>query len=204
LAGGDLQYDGQRLAGQPPQDVVRRRASQVPEGRQLFADLTVIDNLALGVYSRFFTSANLLAGCGAYLRHHRHLAGELDEVFSLFPRLRERSSQLAGSLSGGEQQMLAIGRALMSHPRLLLLDEPSMGLAPLLVREILSHLQALRERGITMLLVEQNANQALKVADRAYALERGQVRIEGKAADLLANEEVRRAYLGSRQFAAVV
>ncbi|MFI5269002.1 MAG: ABC transporter ATP-binding protein, partial [Chloroflexota bacterium] len=203
LAAGEILYDGKGIGCRLPQDIVQRGVSQVPEGRQLFADLTVLDNLSLGVYSRFFTSPNLLAGCSAYFGHRRQLGQELEEVFCLFPRLKERRGQLAGSLSGGEQQMLAIGRALMSRPKLLLLDEPSMGLAPLLVREILSHLHALRERGITMLLVEQNANQALKVADRAYALERGQVRVEGKASDLLANEEVRRAYLGSRQFVAV-
>lgn len=202
LASGEIAYSGQRIGGLAPHDVVQRGISQVPEGRQLFADLTVLDNLSLGVYSRFITGANLVSGYGAYLGHRRQLAGELEEVFGLFPRLKERRAQLAGSLSGGEQQMLAIGRALMSRPKLLLLDEPSMGLAPLLVREILSHLQALRDGGITVLLVEQNANQALKVADRAYALERGQVRVEGKAADLLTNDEVRGAYLGSRQFAA--
>ncbi|HEX6512108.1 MAG TPA: ATP-binding cassette domain-containing protein, partial [Chloroflexota bacterium] len=149
------------------------------------------------------SGGNLWAGYRAFLRQRARLKDELGDVFWLFPRLRERHNQLAGSLSGGEQQMLAIGRALMSNPKLLLLDEPSMGLAPLLVKDILSHLQALRERGITILLVEQNANQALKVADRAYALERGLVRVQGRASELLANEEVRRAYLGSRQFAEV-
>ena len=202
LASGEITYDGKPISGLSPQQIVRRGISQVPEGRQLFADLTVLDNLALGVYSRFINGLNLASGYGAYLGHRRRMAEEMDEVFGLFPRLKERRAQLAGSLSGGEQQMLAIGRALMSQPRLLLLDEPSMGLAPLLIREILSHLQTLRGRGITVLLVEQNANQALKVADRAYALERGQVRVAGRAGDLLANDEVRRAYLGSRQFTA--
>jgi len=200
LAGGEILYEGTRINGLPPQAVVQGGISQVPEGRQLFADLTVQDNLTLGVYSRFITNARLWSGYASYLRARRMLARELEEVFGLFPRLKERRGQLAGSLSGGEQQMLAIGRALMSRPRLLLLDEPSMGLAPLLVKEILSHLDQLRVRGITMLLVEQNANQALKVADRAYALERGRVRIQGKASELLASEEVQRAYLGSRQF----
>ncbi len=202
LAGGEISWAGQRISRLAPQEVVRRGVSQVPEGRQLFADLTVLDNLTLGVYSRCFRGANLVAGCAAYFGQKRGLRQELDEVFQLFPRLKERQAQLAGSLSGGEQQMLAIGRALMSRPRLLLLDEPSMGLAPLLVREILAHLQTLRARGITVLLVEQNANQALKVADRAYALERGQVRVAGKASELLANDEVRAAYLGTRQFVA--
>jgi branched-chain amino acid transport system ATP-binding protein len=202
LTGGRITYNGQAIGNLPPRRIVQLGVSQVPEGRQLFADLTVLDNLKLGVYARFFRGPNLIAGCGAYFGHRRALGPELEEVFGIFPRLKERRGQLAGSLSGGEQQMLAIGRALMSRPRLLLLDEPSMGLAPLLVKDILSHLQGLRARGLTILLVEQNANQALKVADRAYALERGRVRVEGKASDLLANEEVRRAYLGSRQFAA--
>jgi branched-chain amino acid transport system ATP-binding protein len=201
LAGGEILYGGKPINGLQPQTIVQRGISQVPEGRQLFADLTVQDNLVLGVYCRFITGARLLSGYGAYVAGRRQLRQELDEVFGLFPRLKERRGQLAGSLSGGEQQMLAIGRALMSRPKLLLLDEPSMGLAPLLVKDILSHLEQLRARGITILLIEQNANQALKVAGRAYALERGRVRVEGKASDLLANEEVQRAYLGSRQFA---
>jgi branched-chain amino acid transport system ATP-binding protein len=200
LAGGEILYSGQRIDGRPPQAIVQAGISQAPEGRQLFADLSVQDNLTLGSYSRFVTGSNLWSGYTRYLRGRRELERELEDVYGLFPRLKERRGQLAGSLSGGEQQMLAIGRALMSRPRLLLLDEPSMGLAPLLVKEILSHLNKLRSRGITMLLVEQNANQALKVADRAYALERGRVRVHGRAGELLANEEVRRAYLGSRQF----
>jgi branched-chain amino acid transport system ATP-binding protein len=201
LAGGQITYAGSRIDGLPTQDIVRRGVCQVPEGRQLFADLTVRDNLTLGVYCRFITGANLLSGYGAYRRSRGQIEQELEEVFELFPRLKERQEQLAGSLSGGEQQMLAVGRALMSRPQLLLLDEPSMGLAPLLVRDTMSHLAELRRRGITILLVEQNANQALKVADRAYALERGRVRVQGKASELLVNEEVRRAYLGSAQFA---
>ncbi len=200
LAAGGILYCGQRIDGRPPQAIVQAGISQAPEGRQLFADLSVQDNLTLGSYSRFVSGSNLWTGYTRYLRGRRELERELEDVYGLFPRLRERRGQLAGSLSGGEQQMLAIGRALMSRPRLLLLDEPSMGLAPLLVKEILSHLNELRSRGITMLLVEQNANQALKVADRAYVLERGRVRVHGRAGELLANEEVRRAYLGSRQF----
>jgi branched-chain amino acid transport system ATP-binding protein len=201
VTGGQIEYAGRRIDGLRPQAVVQAGIGQVPEGRQLFVDLSVIDNLLLGAYPRFITSANLWSGYRAYLANRSRLAGELDQVFVLFPRLKERRRQLAGTLSGGEQQMLAIGRALMARPRLLLLDEPSMGLAPLLVKEIMAHLQQLRGSGITILLVEQNANQALKVAGRAYALERGVVRIEGRSSELLANEEVRRAYLGSRQFA---
>jgi branched-chain amino acid transport system ATP-binding protein len=199
-AGGQVVYAGQPIHGRAPQSIVTTGISQVPEGRQLFTDLTVQDNLRLGAYGRFITSANLWSGYSAYLAGRRHLAGEMEEVFELFPRLKERRGQLAGSLSGGEQQMLAIGRALMSRPKLLLLDEPSMGLAPLLVKEILSHLDQLRSRGLTILLVEQNANQALKVASRAYALERGRVRLSGSARDLLSNDEVRQAYLGAREF----
>ncbi|HLG71958.1 MAG TPA: ABC transporter ATP-binding protein [Chloroflexota bacterium] len=200
IVAGEIVYAGQPIHGRAPQAIVGSGISQVPEGRQLFTDLTVQDNLTLGAYGRFISGANLWSGYSAYLGQRRELDRELAGVFELFPRLKERRGQLAGSLSGGEQQMLAIGRALMSRPKLLLLDEPSMGLAPLLVKEILSHLEQLRSRGLTILLVEQNANQALRVAGRAYALERGHVRISGSAQELLSNDEVRRAYLGAREF----
>ncbi|MHB8619451.1 MAG: ABC transporter ATP-binding protein [Chloroflexota bacterium] len=200
VAAGSIHYRGRPIGGLRPQEVVQLGISHVPEGRQLFTDLSVLDNLTLGCYPRFIRSWNLWSGYGSYVKGRHQVSEELEQVFAVFPRLKERRGQRAGSLSGGEQQMLAIGRALMSRPALLLLDEPSMGLAPLLVKEILLHLEQLRAGGLTVLLIEQNANQALKVADRGYAIERGAIRVEGPASALLANEEVRRAYLGSRQF----
>ncbi|MDE3076204.1 MAG: ABC transporter ATP-binding protein [Chloroflexota bacterium] len=200
LSEGEILFQGRRISGMSPQEVVQLGISQVPEGRQLFAQLTVMDNLMLGCYPRFIRNWNLWSGYVSYLKGRPSLSQDAERVFGVFPRLEERRRQLAGSLSGGEQQMLAVGRALMSRPTLLLLDEPSMGLAPLLVKDILVHLQRLRSEGLTLLLVEQNANQALKVADRGYAFERGTVRVRGSSAELLANEEVRSAYLGSKQF----
>jgi branched-chain amino acid transport system ATP-binding protein len=158
--------------------------SQVPEGRQLFAHLTVIDNLSLGAYLYYNR------------KFKREIEEKLDWVFHLFPVLRKRSKQLAGTMSGGEQQMVAIGRALMSRPKLLLLDEPSMGLAPLFVQEIFRVIKRLNEQGTTILLVEQNARAALQVADYAYVLETGTIALEGPAQVLLADDKVRRAYLG--------
>jgi branched-chain amino acid transport system ATP-binding protein len=155
--------------------------AQVPEGRRVFLNLTVMENLQLG----------------AYLRKDRDgIQRDLDWVFSIFPRLAERKDQLAGTLSGGEQQMLAIGRALLAAPKLLLMDEPSLGLSPVLVQEIFRVIRTIRERGVTILLVEQNAHMALRVADRGYVLETGRIVLSGRASELLANEAVRKAYLG--------
>jgi branched-chain amino acid transport system ATP-binding protein len=156
----------------------------VPEGRQIFAPLTVLDNLLLGAYIRFRK------------KEKKEIWKDLDSVFDLFPILRDRQRQRAGTLSGGEQQMLAIGRTLMAKPELLLLDEPSMGLAPMVVNSILHAVQVLRTRGTTILLVEQNAKAALKIADRGYVLETGRIILEGETRDLLDNKEVQRAYLG--------
>ncbi len=183
---GDILFNGASIVSLSPDRIVELGISQVPEGRQVFKPLSVEDNLELG----------------AYLRHRRRekrseIKKDLEQVFALFPRLLERRRQLAGTLSGGEQQMLAIGRALMARPKLLLLDEPSMGLAPLVVQEIFAVIETLRrEKGTTVLLVEQNARAALKMADRGYVMETGKVILEGEAAELLENRDVQRAYLG--------
>jgi branched-chain amino acid transport system ATP-binding protein len=179
--GGSIRWDGRDITRLPPHEIVGLGISQSPEGRLVFANLSVEDNLELGGYRRKDRAA---------LREDR------DQVFRLFPRLLERRRQPAGTLSGGEQQMLAIGRALMSRPRLLLLDEPSLGLAPLLVREIFKTVREINGRGVTVLLVEQNAHMALSIAGRGYVLETGQVRFADAAARLLQNEDVKKAYLG--------
>jgi branched-chain amino acid transport system ATP-binding protein len=185
-AAGTIQFIDQQVAGMAPDRIVRIGISQVPEGRQVFKGLTVADNLELGAYLRFVGREGKDA-----IRH------DMRHMYELFPRLEERKKQMAGTLSGGEQQMLAIGRALMAKPRLLLLDEPSMGLAPLVVQEIFAVIEKLRrDEGTTVLLVEQNAKAALKMADRGYVLETGKVILEGPAAELLENREVQRAYLG--------
>lgn len=180
LRSGQVRFDGQDLTGQHYRRVVEAGLILVPEGRKIFPNLDIRENLLLGAYAR--------------ARDHR--PANLERVFELFPRLRERSQQLAGTLSGGEQQMLAIGRGLMAEPRLLILDEPSLGLSPLLVEEMFTLIARLREQGLAVLLVEQNVGQSLDIADRAYVLENGAVRFEGKPADLLASDELRRAYLG--------
>jgi len=177
---GWIRLDGTDIHGDEPEAIVRRGIALVPEGRQLFTPLSVRDNLLLG----------------AYPRPRREVAGAMDEVFRLFPALAERKEQLAGTLSGGEQQMLAIGRALMARPRILLLDEPSMGLAPRLTAEIFHSLRALAGRGVTILLVEQNARLALEVAERGYVLETGRIVVEGTSEELLRDHGVKRAYLG--------
>ncbi|MBC7955645.1 MAG: ABC transporter ATP-binding protein [Cytophagales bacterium] len=182
LAGGSITFGGQSLASLPAHRRVELGIAQSPEGRQVFADQSVRDNLMLGAYLRKGDEAGI--------------AADITAQFDTFPRLRERQHQLAGTLSGGEQQMLAISRALMARPKLLLLDEPSLGLAPLVVKEIFAVIRALKARGVTLLLVEQMANQALKVADRAYVLKTGQITSSGPAAALLSEPAVREAYLG--------
>ena len=183
--GGEILFEKQDLRKLPAERIVLLGCSLVPEGRQLFAPLTVRENLILGASVQ-------------YRRKRREeIAEDMGRVFGLFPRLKEREKQLAGTLSGGEQQMLAIGRALLSRPRLLLLDEPSMGLAPRMVREIFAHIAGLRkEFGLTILLVEQNARGALRVADRGYVLETGRIILQGPSEELLSNKDVQRAYLG--------
>ena len=178
---GSILYKGEEIVGVPAHKLVGRGLVQVPEGRHVFAEMTVMENLDMG----------------AYLRTDKDgIARDKEKVFEKFPRLKERISQTAGTLSGGEQQMLAMGRALMSRPQLLILDEPSMGLAPLLVREIFSIIKDFNSDGTTVLLVEQNANMALSIADRAYVLETGRVVLSGTAAELAASEAVQKAYLG--------
>jgi branched-chain amino acid transport system ATP-binding protein len=178
---GAIRFQGKSLAGCPAHDIVRLGISHVPEGRIVFANLSVEDNLELG----------------AYLRKDRAgIVEDRKKIYALFPRLEERRRQASGTLSGGEQQMLAIGRALMARPKLLLMDEPSLGLAPLLVREIFRVIREIREQGMTIVLVEQNARMALSVADRGYVLETGVVRLSDRADALLRNPEVQAAYLG--------
>lgn len=181
---GEVVFDGLPITRLAPEAIVARGISQVPEGRQLFAPMTVAENLELG----------------AYLRHRKgareEIRQDLERIFELFPRLQDRLEQKAGTLSGGEQQMLAIGRALMARPRLLLMDEPSLGLAPKVVEDILATLGRLRAEGVTILLVEQNARAALKAADRGYVLETGRIILSGAASDLLQDRQVTRAYLG--------
>ncbi len=178
---GHIRFDGKDLTLLPAEKIVTERVVQVPEGRKIFAPLTVRENLEMGAYTR--TSAT-------------EIEQSMQRVFTSFPRLRERLSQLGGTLSGGEQQMLAVARGLMAHPRLLLLDEPSMGLAPILVEEIFEIIRAINRQGTTILLVEQNANMALQVANRGYVLETGRIALEGGARDLLHNPQVIQAYLG--------
>ena len=178
---GTIQYDGAAIAGLRPHAIARRGLALVPEGRGVFSQLTIEENLAMGAYSRHDKPA---------------IASDTERVFGLFPRLKERRKQTAGTLSGGEQQMLAIGRALMSRPKLLLLDEPSMGLAPLMVEKIFEVVRLIASEGVTMLLVEQNARLALEVSRRGYVLESGAVTLSGASEELLHNPRVREAYLG--------
>lgn len=178
---GSIQFEGQEIAGMPAHEIVKTGISQVPEGRRIFAEMSVLENLELGAFTR---------------KDKDGIKADMELVFERFPRLKERIGQLAGTLSGGEQQMLAMGRALMSQPRLLLLDEPSMGLAPLLIKEIFTIIQDINKTGTTVLLVEQNANMALSIAHRAYVLETGRITLSGDAKELAASDEVRKAYLG--------
>ena len=178
---GSILWNGQELLGKPIDQIVASGIAMSPEGRRVFADLTVLENLKIGAYLR---------------KDKAETEKDLEWVYSLFPRLRERSWQSAGTLSGGEQQMLAVGRALMCKPKNLLLDEPSMGLSPLLVKEIFKIIRDINRQGVTVLLVEQNAKMALDIANRAYVLETGTIKMEGEATELANNIEVRKAYLG--------
>jgi len=178
-AGGSILFGGEELRGRTAAEIVAKGITLVPEGRRVFPDLTVAENLRIG----------------AYLRKD-DLKGDLERVYSLFPRLRERSWQAAGTLSGGEQQMLAVGRALMSRPRLVMMDEPSLGLAPIVVGQIFEMIRRINEEGVTVLLIEQNANMALRAADIGYVMETGAVTRSGPGKELLADESVRAAYLG--------
>ena len=178
--GGRVVFDGADLTGAHYRDVVRAGLIQVPEGRRIFPNLSVLENLELG----------------AFARARQRRAANLERVFTTFPRLKERIAQKAGTMSGGEQQMLAIGRGLMAEPRLLILDEPSLGLSPLLVEQMFALVSRLHEEGLAVLLVEQNVGQSLEIADRAYVLENGAIRFEGRPDELLASDELRRAYLG--------
>ena len=178
---GSILWNGQELLGKPIDQIVASGIAMSPEGRRVFADLTVLENLKIGAYLR---------------KDKAETEKDLQWVFKLFPRLEERSWQSAGTLSGGEQQMLAVGRALMAKPKMILMDEPSMGLSPLLVKEIFAIIQEVNKQGITILLVEQNAKMALAISDRAYVLETGNISIEGNAADLLNDPRVKKAYLG--------
>ncbi|MBQ7429863.1 MAG: ABC transporter ATP-binding protein [Butyrivibrio sp.] len=178
---GSVKYNGQELTKIAPHKIVKLGMAQVPEGRRVFAEMTVYQNLKLG----------------AYTRHNAiEFADTLNMVYSRFPRLKERQYQLAGTLSGGEQQMLAMGRALMSHPDIILMDEPSMGLSPIFVNEIFDIIKSVNQEGVTVLLVEQNAKKALAIANRAYVLETGSIVLEGNANDLLNNPSIQKAYLG--------
>ena len=181
---GSILYGGEDLVGLPAKEIVRRGIIHVPEGRRVFPDMTVAENLKIG----------------AFLRKDKDgIASDMDYVYSLFPRLKERSWQPAGTLSGGEQQMLAVGRALMSRPKVLMMDEPSLGLAPLIVKDIFSIIRRVNADGITVLLIEQNANAALRIADYGYVLETGVIALTGTGEDLLRNESVREAYLGKKK-----
>ncbi|MDD6239948.1 MAG: ABC transporter ATP-binding protein [Oscillospiraceae bacterium] len=176
---GSITLDGEELLGQDTTDIVSKGITLVPEGRHVFPDMTVLENLKIG----------------AYLRKDK-LSDDIERVYNLFPRLKERSWQAAGTLSGGEQQMLAVGRALMSKPKIIMMDEPSLGLAPIIVQGIFDIIQQINKEGTTVLLIEQNANMALKVADYGYVMETGRISLTGTGAELLANEQVKELYLG--------
>ena len=181
-AAGTVAFDGKDITGIDAQKVVEGGIALVHEGRRVFPNLTVLENLKIGAYLR---------------KDEAEIKADMEEVYKLFPRLKERQWQLAGTLSGGEQQMLAVGRAMMMRPRLMMMDEPSLGLAPLVVKDIFRIIQVLKQRGITILLVEQNANAALRCADYAFVLETGRITMSGTGAELLSNEKVKAAYLGS-------
>lgn len=178
---GSIAYEEKIILGEKSQNIVTKGITLVPEGRRVFSNLTVLENIKLGAYFRKDTKG---------------IEKDIEWVYTLFPRLKERSWQQAGTLSGGEQQMLAVGRALMSKPKLLMMDEPSLGLAPLIVKDIFNIIKEIRDKGVTILLIEQNANVALKIADRGYVLETGNITIEGSGKELLENEDIKKAYLG--------
>ena len=178
---GSIMFDGKELTKTPAHKIVSMGMAHVPEGRRIFQQLTVYENLMMGAYTR---------------KDKAEIAESLAKVYGHFPRLEERKIQVAGTLSGGEQQMLAMGRAMMSHPKLLMLDEPSMGLSPLLVDQVFDIIKDYHKKGVTVLLVEQNAKKALSIADRAYVLETGSITLEGKASELLDNDDIKKAYLG--------
>ncbi len=178
---GTVQFEGKEITKVPAHKIVGMGMAHVPEGRRVFANLTVLQNLKMGAYTR---------------QDKNEIEQTLETVYTRFPRLKERQNQMAGTLSGGEQQMLAMGRALMSHPKIILMDEPSMGLSPIFVNEIFDIIQSVSASGTTVLLVEQNARKALSIADRAYVLETGNVVLEGKADELLHNDAIKKAYLG--------
>ncbi len=181
LAGGDIEYQGKSIKGQGPWDLVKQGLAMVPEGRGVFTRMTITENLQMGAYIR---------------RDKAGIVQDIERVFTIFPRLRERKDQLAGTMSGGEQQMLAMGRALMSRPKLLLLDEPSMGLSPIMVDKIFEVVRDVYAQGVTVLLVEQNASRALALANRGYVMESGLISMTGSGQDLLSDPKVRAAYLG--------
>ncbi len=176
---GSIQLDGEELLGQATTDIVSKGITLVPEGRHVFPDMTVLENLKIG----------------AYLRKDK-LNDDIERIYAMFPRLKERSWQAAGTLSGGEQQMLAVGRALMTRPKIIMMDEPSLGLAPIIVQGIFDIIQRINKEGTTVLLIEQNANMALKIADYGYVMETGRISLKGTGAELLANEQVKELYLG--------
>ena len=178
---GEIIYDGVPINKVPSHKIVQMGMTQVPEGRRVFQELTVFDNLLMGAYTK---------------KDNKKIKEDIESVYDRFPRLKERKNQIAGTLSGGEQQMLAMGRALMSHPRLLMLDEPSMGLSPLLVDQVFSIIKGIHKEGTTILLVEQNAGKALAIADRAYVLETGNITMTGEAGTLLNDDRIKKAYLG--------
>lgn len=178
---GSITFDGKELTKTPAHKIVEMGIAHVPEGRRVFQNLTVLDNLKLGAFTR---------------KDKAGIAKDIEEVYELFPRLAERKTQIAGTLSGGEQQMLAMGRALMSKPKIVVMDEPSMGLSPLLVSKIFEIIEMIRERGTTVLLVEQNAKKALAISDRAYVLETGKIVLSGDAHELMNDDSVKKAYLG--------
>ena len=181
-SGGTIKHNGEVISGLDSQKIVERGIVLVPEGRKVFANLSVLENLKIGAYLR---------------RDKAGILEDIEKMYDLFPRLKERHWQMAGTLSGGEQQMLAVGRALMARPQILMMDEPSLGLAPLIVRDIFSIIRKINEQGTTVLLIEQNANAALKIADRGYVLVTGEVKMSGKGQDLLNDKSVQDAYLGT-------
>lgn len=181
---GKIEYDGKELIGLNSQKIVQTGITLVPEGRRVFVNLTVLENLKIGAYLRQDTEG---------------IERDIKRIYEMFPRLEERSWQMAGTLSGGEQQMLAVGRALMCRPKVLLMDEPSLGLAPLVIKDIFNIIQEINRQGMTVLLIEQNANMALKIADKAYVLETGKLTMEGTGRELLENPDIKAAYLGKKK-----